>query len=424
MKLEMEPADLHEKLRHIRAKLLEERQKDAEVSMLEHKVSQYGREVREKRLRELLQRHWTRGEMEELFREFPFVCGEEPYTVSVVQIDGHEELLDNNRFQSERLLAFTVANVLTEIGKKYGGGELAELEQGRFAVVAAHVQASMQEEMRKAVHTFLKLDVSIGVSRPKEDPCDIHEAYAEAAEALEYRFYRGSGQVIRHEELPAGMTDATELIDAEPWLRRIEEQDEAGLRRLLAEWTASCPAYTPKAMREMWIRLTDAFAQSLRSEGADINAVTQHEGKYPHHVIRSAETLQHIHDWFAGWIPVFLAYKKSHGKQKWRSEIRTVMQLVSERLHLPLKVSELAAEVGFTENYLSILFKKETGETLTDYMTRLRMKKARELLRDPELKIYAISEQIGYTDPNHFSRSFKQVEGMYPTEYRKLLLGK
>ncbi|MDF2669294.1 MAG: response regulator, partial [Paenibacillus sp.] len=128
--------------------------------------------------------------------------------------------------------------------------------------------------------------------------------------------------------------------------------------------------------------------------------------------------------WFSGWIPVFLEYRRQHGRHKWRYEVQTVVRLIQERLHLPLKVSELACEIGFTENYLSILFKKETGETITDYMTRIRMKKARELLKNPENKIYEVSEKVGYSDPNHFSRSFKQLEGMYPTEFRKLTLGK
>jgi two-component system response regulator YesN len=427
MKLEMEPSELLDKLRLIREKLLAEQQKNVEVSQLEHKVNLYGREVKEKRLRELLQRHWTRIEMKELFREFPLVPLGRAYSVLAVQIEDFEALLEHNRFQSERLLTFTVGNVLTEICKKYGGGELAELEQGRFVIISPCLDASMPFEMRQAVHKFLMLSVSLGVSQRSDDPYAVHQAFSEATDALQYRFYLGRGQVVRNEELPAGMIDVMEPLDAEPWLRCIEENDEHGLQKLLSGWVCSSreyPVYTPKAVREQWVRLADVFARSLKTESSDINAITLHEGKYPHHIIRSAETQNEINEWFAGWIPVFLDYKKKHGKQKWRSEIQAVVRIITENLHLPMKVSELAEQVGFAENYLSILFKKETGETITDYTTRLRMKKARELLKDPELKIYFISEQVGYMDPNHFSRSFKQVEGMYPTEFRRLVLGK
>ncbi|WP_274466066.1 MULTISPECIES: helix-turn-helix domain-containing protein [unclassified Paenibacillus] len=128
-------------------------------------------------------------------------------------------------------------------------------------------------------------------------------------------------------------------------------------------------------------------------------------------------------DWFVGWIPVFMAYKRQHGKDKLRPEIQTVIRIITEQYHLPMKVADLASKVGYTENYLSILFKKETGKTITDYITNIRTKNARELLKNPDYKIFEISERIGYADPNHFSRSFKQLEGMYPTEFRKMYFG-
>jgi two-component system response regulator YesN len=118
-------------------------------------------------------------------------------------------------------------------------------------------------------------------------------------------------------------------------------------------------------------------------------------------------------------------YLKKLSKQQHRPEIQAVLDIIKERYNEPLKVSELAKEVGFTENYLSILFKKETGETIMDCLTRIRMDKARELLKDQQqIKIYEISEMVGYGDPNYFSKQFKKMEGVYPLEFRKLYLGK
>ncbi len=428
IKLEIEPAELMRKLRDVRNKLLEEREKRLEVTQLESKVNRYGREVKEKRLRELLLRPAARRETEEWLREFnisPFQTG---LTVTVIRIQTYEGLIEHNRFQSERLLQFTVANVLTEIMKKYGSGELACLENGLFAVIQQTPSAIMIEEMERAVRTFLKLSLSFGVSRPSRDLYKLHEAYTEAREALDHLFYSvDESRTMFRSEMPDYISKESELLSDEQWNRLIEEQDEEGMKGMLGEWTAATlapPYIRPSALREQWIRLVECFARCLKAEGADIYAVTLHEGLYPYHVIRQAETLLLISEWFSGWIPVFLEYRRQHGRHKWRFEVQTVVRLIQERLHLPLKVSELASEVGFTENYLSILFKKETGETLTDYMTRIRMKKARELLKNPENKIYEVSEKVGYSDPNHFSRSFKQLEGMYPTEFRKLTLGK
>lgn len=428
IKLEIEPAELMEKLRMVKQKLLEEREKRQEVSRLESKIKRYGREVKEKRLGNLILRPSVRRETEEWLAEFgtpPFISG---LTVAVIRIREYESLLANNRFESERLLQFTVANVLAEILKKYGSGELASLDNGHFAVVKEKASLDMLEEMEHAVGTFLKLSLHIGVSYHDHHFYQLHDAYSEAREALEHLFYVENGrQIMLRADFPDYVLNESEPWSEEKWSRLIAAQDEAGMRRLLWDWveaSLSRPCIRPSELREQWIRLVDCFARSLKEEGTDIYAVTLHEGNYPYHVIRQSETLLQIRDWFIGWIPVFLAYKRQHGRQKWRSEVQTVVGLIRERLHLPLKVSELAAEVGFTENYLSILFKKETGETITDFTTRARMNKARKLLKNPETKIYEVSEQVGYTDPNHFSRSFKQLEGMYPTEFRKLALGK
>ncbi|TVY10939.1 response regulator [Paenibacillus cremeus] len=430
IKLEIEPEELMRKLRDVRQKMLGEREKRLEMTQLESKVNRYGREVKEKRLRELLLHPATRRETEEWLSEFGVPTLQAELTVTLIRIDAYERLLAANRFQSERLLQFTVANVLTEIMKKYGAGELTPLDHGMFAVMKEAPVLPMLEEMERAVGTFLKLSLSFGVSRSNNGMYRLHYAYMEAREALEHLFYRtGDSRIMQREALPeykAASSESMQLDEAQ-WNRLIEEKDEAGMRRLLDDWVEDSLVamnVPPVVLRERWIRLADCFARCLKAEGADIYAVTLHDGRYPYHVIRQAETLVQLRDWFSGWIPVFLEYLKRHGRGRWRSEVQTVVARIQERLHLSLKVSELAAEIGFTENYLSILFKKETGETITDYITRMRMKKARELLKDPEIKIYEVSGKVGYGDPNHFSRSFKQMEGMYPTEFRKLVLGK
>ncbi|MBB6730935.1 response regulator [Cohnella zeiphila] len=428
VKLEIEPEELMRKLRSVRDKLIDEREKRREATQLASKANRYGSEVREKRLRELLLAPATKRETDEWLNEFdvpPFPSG---LNVILAQIEQYDRLLADNRFQSERLLQFTVGNVLTELLKKYGRSELATLDDGRFAILYESADFSMLDEMRHAAHAFLQLTLVFGVSRPQHSLYLLHGAYEEARVAIEHLFYAKPGERI---SLRADVPDYDDAV-SEPWdetrmERLIEAYDEPGIRELVAEWTDDVMKrrhIRPAAMRQMWIRLTDVFSRSLKAEGTDIYAVPLYDGRYPHHAILQAEKLAEIYGWFVGWIPLFLTFKRERNRQKWRSEVQTVVRLIADRLHLPLKVSELAAEVGFTENYLSILFKKETGETITDMITRMRMKKARDLLKDPEIKIYEVSEQVGYSDPNHFSRSFKQLEGMYPTEFRKLALGK
>ena len=72
-------------------------------------------------------------------------------------------------------------------------------------------------------------------------------------------------------------------------------------------------------------------------------------------------------------------------------------------------------------SYLSKLFKQETGLTLTDYMIEIRIRKAKQLLKDaPDLKIHEIGTEVGYPDPAYFNKLFKKVVGVTPNEYKRI----
>ena len=83
-----------------------------------------------------------------------------------------------------------------------------------------------------------------------------------------------------------------------------------------------------------------------------------------------------------------------------------------------ITVGEIARHLGLSEGHLSHTFKKETDYTLLNYLTRYRIHKAMELLRDCRLKIYEVAEQVGYRDITYFSATFKKLVGISPSEYQ------
>lgn len=80
---------------------------------------------------------------------------------------------------------------------------------------------------------------------------------------------------------------------------------------------------------------------------------------------------------------------------------------------------QVAEHVGLNEKYFSNRFTKEAGETFSNYLTQLRIQKARELLRTTNFKGYEIAEMVGYRNAEHFTRMFKKETGITPTQYRK-----
>lgn len=100
--------------------------------------------------------------------------------------------------------------------------------------------------------------------------------------------------------------------------------------------------------------------------------------------------------------------------------IKKSIQYIENNYHTPIALSDIADIVGLNPSYLSRLFKKETGESITGYLNRIRIEKSKELLQDNSLRLRDIAESVGFNDVSYFSNTFKKSTGISPTEYRTL----
>jgi len=98
--------------------------------------------------------------------------------------------------------------------------------------------------------------------------------------------------------------------------------------------------------------------------------------------------------------------------------ISKVMQCIAQQLHESITLKVLAEKFHMNSSYLSVLFKKETGKTISEYIQEMRIKKAMELLGDPQIRIYEVAEQVGFQTSAYFTYLFKKHTGRTPQEYR------
>ncbi len=98
--------------------------------------------------------------------------------------------------------------------------------------------------------------------------------------------------------------------------------------------------------------------------------------------------------------------------------IAQVLAYLREHLDSPAKVPELAQMVGYSASHFSARFRAATGYTVTEYVKRLRMARARQLLIMSSASIAEIAEAIGYQDPFYFSRQFAAVHQVSPRRFR------
>ena len=161
-----------------------------------------------------------------------------------------------------------------------------------------------------------------------------------------------------------------------------------------------------------------SYAQTaLRLGAVDFLLKPFHDGELEQAVTRLKQRMDRAgQGGEKGPAPLPLPELKKGDKSKYVLE---AMAYIGEHYHEPnIGVAAIAQHLGLSEGHLSHTFKKETDYTLLNYLTRYRIHRAMELLRDCRLKVYEVAEQVGYRDIAYFSATFKQLVGMSPSEYQ------
>ncbi|MEF3305976.1 response regulator transcription factor [Paenibacillus sp. GYB003] len=101
-----------------------------------------------------------------------------------------------------------------------------------------------------------------------------------------------------------------------------------------------------------------------------------------------------------------------------RDPMEEAKAYIDGRLSQEISLEQVAAMVGLTPTYFSALFKKMTNETFVKYRINKRMEKAKELLSVPHIRIVDVAAEVGYDDYPHFTKTFKKIVGVSPSDYR------
>lgn len=110
---------------------------------------------------------------------------------------------------------------------------------------------------------------------------------------------------------------------------------------------------------------------------------------------------------------------KNHSTKNYSLPVQRAIIYIDENLRGDLSLSTLARIQSINASYLSTLFKKETGSTITDYVNQKRIQLATKMLGTTKLQVQTIAQHCGYQDINYFSKIFKKYTNMTPLEYRK-----
>ncbi len=100
--------------------------------------------------------------------------------------------------------------------------------------------------------------------------------------------------------------------------------------------------------------------------------------------------------------------------------VEKIMEYLRQNYNKNISFTKISEQYNFSSAYLTKIFKEYSGKTPGKYLFDYRMKMAKKLLRDTDLSVKDIAEQVGFPDPFHFSKSFKNATGLCPTQYREM----
>ncbi|MCR8633075.1 MULTISPECIES: response regulator transcription factor [Paenibacillus] len=133
----------------------------------------------------------------------------------------------------------------------------------------------------------------------------------------------------------------------------------------------------------------------------------------------TAEDEAGIHKHFADLMDEWLLVYPQYSNQHVNSAIKRVRDHIDVHYFENFSLAKMADIAHMSVSHFSMLFKKTTGQTCLNYLNMIRITKAKELLKEPDLKIYEIADMIGYSSLPYFNRIFKQMVTITPVEYRK-----
>ncbi|MDQ1910278.1 response regulator [Paenibacillus sp. GD4] len=286
-------------------------------------------------------------------------------------------------------------------------GEAGEKESIVLAMNA------MTAYCRDVLHTGL----SVGIGEAAAGMEGITVSMEQAQEALQLEFYRGWGSVIPFGDATRGVRPKR-VYEKETFLRfekLLQRQDFEEAAELLSEvgdelrrLEASGISAIRKRLFKLYIVVSKVFPDAVAEpENGELWGLFA-QGR-----------LEEILAFLQGQLEAIKDGLTLLATQPDKTVIREAVAYINNHYQDDLSIDAIAKQVFLTPTYFCLLFKKELSISVNEYITQVRIEKAKQLLKDRSLKLYEIAQKVGYSDPNYFAKVFRKLTGAKPSEYRE-----
>jgi len=352
------------------------------------------------------------------------------YTVIVIRVEEEAAVLNNLVPKGISMDAVSIVeSVLLNHNKngvvfKKGAGEIICI----INAVNEFLEKADEEALKRLytdvivqINIYKKNNIYIGISNATTDILNLKKAYDQAFKAAENSFYEGINKVFSFNETNFKTLNYTVMVaDIE---KKLIERFEMGLSDKIEELLDALKVrffqnrLSPRNVYAICYELLLSVKKSV------FTSLTQSDFKAAImdlnlDVLESNLTLDTLIDCVKRTIFEALDCIQSSRNNPGKNCIKKVKEYLKLNYSSQVTLEEVAEKVSVSKNYLCKIFKLEEGKSVWNYLTEIRIEKAKELLKNSDMKSYEIASLIGYDSMYYFSNTFKKYVGLSPMEYR------
>lgn len=271
-------------------------------------------------------------------------------------------------------------------------------------------------------------DIAIGIGRYCEPVNEIGTSYNEAMTAVSMRDKGRRFQIVHAGELTIGRHYVYSLTDEQKMINLLKLGDEDALAATVHDIVERNRQrrLSYEQMRQLFKDMQQTGNRFVAERGMEVSELAEAAEAERTRMLADpalGESFQgtvELERWMIRYYEAIVDAVKARANPESGSLALLIEQYIQEHYAEDLGLEQIAERMGVSVKYVSRVFKRKFGVNLGDYLTRLRIDKAKELLELSDLRMNEVAERVGIFSRSTFQRVFKKLEGISPNEYRML----